>query len=267
MSAQDTATRLAAATETIAVCRLEGRRLEPLPAERRPNDLPEAYRVQTEVAARLTAAGRGAPAGWKIGCTTKVMQDYLQIPHPCVGRLYAGSVQASGATLKLADFLKPAVELEIAVRLGADLPPRAAPYSQDDCAAAVDACLASLEIVDDRYGPWAEVGTPTLVADDFFSWGCVHGPAVTDWRMIDLCAEEAVIFRDGTELGRGRGAAILEHPLNALTWLANSGATPKGLKAGDLITLGSVVQTVWAEAPCEIVARYSTLGEVAVGFV
>ena len=256
--------RVGAAAAAIAACRLAGQRLDPLPAARRPNDLAEAYLVQQQVAGRL-AATHGPTVGWKIGCTTKVMQDYLQIPHPCGGRLYERGVQPSGVTLSIADYRRPAVELEIAVRLGVDLARRAEPYSAAECAGAVASWHASLEIVDDRYGPWTEVGTPTLVADDFFSSGCVYGAAVAGGDA-DMTIEAATLARDGVEIGGGRGDAILDHPINALVWLANGGAAPDGLKAGELVTLGSVVKTVWIEAPCAIEARFSTLGEVAVRF-
>ena len=267
MAAEGQADRFDDAAERLAAHRTGLTKIGSLPDACRPRDLAEAYQVQARLAARLQVAGYGRPVGYKIGCTTAVMQDYLRVDHPCVGRLYDAGVVSSGADLDLTRYQKVAVELEIAVRLGADLPRRGPPYRNEEAAAAVAACMASLEIVDDRYVDWRSMDTPTLVADDFFSAGCVLGSAVTDWQAIDLGAEQAVIHRDGEELGRGRGDAILGHPLTALTWLANSDALPDGLKRGEVITLGSVVQTVWIDGPCAVSARYSTLGKIAVRFV
>ena len=48
----------------------------------RPTTEFDGYLVQEEVKNRLVAAGLGAPVGYKIGCTTPVMQDFLGIRNP-----------------------------------------------------------------------------------------------------------------------------------------------------------------------------------------
>jgi 2-keto-4-pentenoate hydratase len=53
--------------------------------------------IQDAVHERL-AADFGALVGYKIGCTSTVMQPYLDIPHPC-----RGGVFASGAWLNTGD--------------------------------------------------------------------------------------------------------------------------------------------------------------------
>ena len=69
-------------------------------------------------------------------------------------------------------------------------------------------------------------------------------PAVRAERyaMLDALASMQVVLADGSgaELGKGKGSDILEHPLNAVVWLA--GALAKeglAMKPGDLISLGS----------------------------
>ena len=86
----------------------------------------------------------------------------------------------SGIRLDPADFVHPGVECEIAVRLARSLAPGAVPLEAGDVAAAIEAYLPAIEIVDDRYVDWRTIGTPTLIADDFFSAGwywvrtCTH---------------------------------------------------------------------------------------------
>ena len=63
----------------------------------------------------------GALVGYKIGCTSAVMQQYLDIPHPCGGGVFAKGVHDSGVRLRAADFVRVGVECEIAVRLARDL--------------------------------------------------------------------------------------------------------------------------------------------------
>ena len=43
--------------------------------------LPEAHAVQARLHGLQEAAGLGARVGWKIGCTTPVMQSYMGIDH------------------------------------------------------------------------------------------------------------------------------------------------------------------------------------------
>ena len=38
-------------------------------------------------------------------------------------------------------------------------------------------------------------------------------------------------------VGRGTGADVLGHPLEALRWLANNPPTPEGLQAGEIVSV------------------------------
>ena len=130
------------------------------------------------------------------------MQRYLEIAHPCAGALYEHRTYSTPATVKYADHWRPGVECEIAVRLAQPLPAAAAPFDRDTVADAVDACMAAIEIVDDRYEDFRALDTPTLVADDFFSAGAVLGTPVTAWRGVDLAAAGGVMAINGAHVGR-----------------------------------------------------------------
>jgi 2-keto-4-pentenoate hydratase len=72
---------------------------------------------------------------------------------------------------------------------------------------------------------------------------------------------------DGQEVGRGVGADILEDPLVALLWLANSRAQrSQSLAAGEIVLLGSLVQTHWLEPGQAVVVENDPLGTVRVQF-
>ena len=255
------------AAEILASRRLGYALVGALPDDCRPLNEAEGYQVQDRLHARLSAGGLGPVVGYKIGCTTKVMQDYLGIDRPCAGRLFARRLFQGAGRFRLGDFVKVAAETEIAVRLGRDLPPADRPHGREIVAAAVASCMASIEIVDDRYDDFAGLGVPTLIADDFFNAATVVAPPVTAWQGIDLAAERGRLLVDGREIGAGRGADILGHPLEALAWLANA-LNDRGLalKSGDIVTLGSVVETYWLEGPCSVVVRFETLGEATAVF-
>src|SRR5258708_3593252 len=128
-----------------------------------PRDEAEGYEIQRAVH-DLLLPQFGAMVGYKIGCTSAVMQQYLDIPHPCSGGVFARGVHASGVSLHAGDFVRVGVECEIAVRLARDLDPSQAPFTADTVAEAIEAYLPAIEIVDDRYADWQSLGAPTLVA-------------------------------------------------------------------------------------------------------
>jgi 2-keto-4-pentenoate hydratase len=62
------------------------------------------------------------------------------------------------------------------------------------------------------------------------------------YAMLDALRDMNVVLVDGIgiELGRGKGSDILEHPLNAVVWLAQALAQEGlAMKPGELISLGS----------------------------
>ncbi len=234
--------------------------LDDLPAAIRPQSVAEAYAAQDLLRARL-APRLGAPFGWKIGCTSKVMQDYLGVDHPCLGTLFTGQIRRGGATLRAADYRRLGLECELAVRLGADLAPGG------NAAGAVAAVMCSVEIVEERFADFRACATETLIADDFFSMGCVLGAEAAPAALGDLRALEGRFAVNGEAGPLGRGEAILGDPLAALAWAAEARAGAGGLKAGAVITLGSVVRTIYPAAGDRIRAEFAGLAPVGIEVV
>ncbi len=254
------------ASTTFARARLERTRIDALPPRCRPPDLAGAYHIQAALADRL-AAPLGAVCGYKIGCTTPVMQAYLEIPHPCAGVLHAGQQHTGEAHLPHAAFVRPGVECEIAVRIGTTLAPADAPFDDAAIARAVEGCMAAIEIVDDRYVDYRALDTPTLVADDFFNAASVIGEARTDWRAPDIPALAGRMTINGTEVGRGTAADVMGHPFRALAWLASSLAERGiALEAGAIVLTGSVVETHWVGPGDHVRVAIEGLGEASVVF-
>src|ERR1700675_1407784 len=237
-----------AAAEAIAACRRNRTPLHPLAGDAAPQTEAEGYRIADAVHG-LLARDFGEMVGHKIGCTSAVMQQYLNIPHPCSGGVFANGVHPSGVALRARDFIRVGVECKIAVRLARDLMPLDAPFTADKVVQAIDAYLPAIEIVDDRYADWQTLGAPTLVADDFFAAGCVLGKPVARSAAPDLLQITGRAVINGIEAGQGTGADVLGHPHNALAWLANHLASDsKSLRAGEIVLTGSLVKTVGLKA-------------------
>jgi 2-keto-4-pentenoate hydratase len=255
-----------AIAEILAYVRLNRSPLAVPPPEATPHDEADGYRVQ-DALHNLLSPDFGTQVGYKIGCTSPVMQQYLGIAHPCAGGLHMSGVHATGASLRYADYVRVGVECEIAVRLAHDLAPFDEPFTADIVAPAIEAYFPAIEIVDDRYADWRSMSVPTLIADDFFAAGCVLGKGISRADAPDLLSVVGRAVINGTEVGRGTGADVLGHPHHALAWLANHlAASGKMLRAGDLVLTGSLVQTVWLSAGDDVLMELSGLGSVAVDF-
>ncbi|MGH8621224.1 MAG: 2-keto-4-pentenoate hydratase [Burkholderiales bacterium] len=76
-----------------------------------------------------------------------------------------------------------------------------------------------------------------------------------------LAAMHVVVTdRSGRELASGRGAAILEHPLNAVLWLAQDLEKSRiRLKPGDLLSLGSFAAPLSPRPGLAVTVRYEGL--------
>ncbi len=256
------------AAEALLQARLHRRPAGPLPAAIAPRSEAEGVAVQLALAGLFGAA---VPAGFKIGATAKRMQDYLGLSGPAGGFMVTQDLHASGATLEWSGLRGPGVECEIAVRLGHDLPP--GPCDAARAAAAVAEISAAIEVVENRYGPppagdLVALGTPTLIADQVYHRAAVLGAPAAGWREMDLAAIPGRISIDGEARANGTGADLLGHPMQALAWLAASpvAAAFGGLRAGQVIMLGSVTPPIWLDGPCEASVMFVGLPEVRVRF-
>ena len=237
------------------------------PDSSRPRSEAGAYEIQAALHELLTAAGRGEVVGRKIGCTTPTMQAYLKIPRPAAGGVFASTVQHLDGRFRHADFVRPGVECELAVRLSANLEAGDAPFERAEVAAAVGSVMAAIEVVDDRYSDWGRLGALTLIADDFFGAGCVLGAERQAWHELDLGRISASMTVNGARVGAGVGADILGDPLTALLWLANEMAGHgHSLPAGTFVLLGSLVQTHWVDPGDVVVVENDPLGRLTARF-
>ena len=258
--------KILAAAKTLATARRSRAPLAALAPDIAPKDEAEGYQVQRALHDLLLPKAGGV-VGYKIGCTSAVMQQYLGIPHPCAGGVFEKGVQDSGAKLAAGDYVRVGVECEIAVKLARELPLSEGPFTAEWMAEAIEAYHPAIEIVDDRYVKWETMGAPTLVADDFFAAGCVLGKAVARTKAPDLLTVKGRAIVNGKEAGQGTGADVLGHPHNALAWLANHlAADGKGLRAGEIVLTGSLVKTVWLNAGDSVKMELDGLGTVEATF-
>jgi 2-oxo-hept-3-ene-1,7-dioate hydratase len=229
----------------------------------------DAYAVQAALVKRKLDSGRRI-IGWKIGLTSKAMQDALKINIPDSGVLFDDMLFASGAHIPKGRFIQPRVEAEIAFVMKADL---AGPdCTREHVLAATDHVVASLEILDTRilrFDP-ATKATRTIVdtiADNAANAGLVlgttrHGPLDFDLRWVG-----AIVKRNGEVEETGLGAGVLDDPASGIAWLANRlSLYGDHLRAGDVVLSGSFIRPIEAVTGSRFEADFGAFGSVSVAF-
>ncbi|HJQ61093.1 MAG TPA: fumarylacetoacetate hydrolase family protein [Vineibacter sp.] len=244
----------------LADLRREGRQQSGLDPRLVPPDNDTAYRV-----AHLVEEELGwAVAGWKIAAMKAEMQQALRTNAPIYGRVYAPNIRPSPVTVEHARQCSPIPEVEYQALLGADLPPRAKPYSVEEVAAAVASLHPGLELAecrfvhDDRFPP-----LPAILADGAGSGTICHGPPIADWRTADIAGQEVVLSCNGTARRRGTAAVALDHPMAPLAWLANElSRTGIGLKTGQMVSTGTLTGMLRPKAGETYLADFGPFGKV-----
>ncbi len=240
----------------------EQTRLDALPPHLRPATRAEGYRVQAFIEAHTAQP----LFGWKIAATSEAGQKHINVDGPLAGRLLAERVIADGGVCPLGNNLMRVAEMEFAFRMAADLPPRAAPYEQDEVMGCVDTLHPAIELPDSRFHDFTKVGLAQLVADNACAHRFVLGPAAPEgWRAVDLAAHPVRAFVNEGIAGEGSGSVVLGDPRIALTWLVNElsrhGMT---LKTGAVVTTGTCVKPVEIRAGDRVQGDFGVLGQVRV---
>lgn len=213
-------------------------------------------RIQRGMAAQLElrqarlAAGE-KPLGWKVGFGAPAAMERLQIDAPLIGFLTDKVRLPSQATVSVADWVKTAVEPEIAVYLGKDLP---ADSDRETARAAISAIGPAIELVDLSFAP---DDVEAILSGNVYNRHVILGRADDSRAGCVLDGVVGRVYRNGQEAAEtsdpqaatGELVGIVQHVANSLAALG------PGLRAGELIITGSIVPLIWIEEQEEV--RYT----------
>jgi 2-keto-4-pentenoate hydratase len=257
---EDNAARHAA--ETLLAAHKANTRFKPFEPQRGPATIADAYDIQRHFV-RLLRPEHGDTIGYKVGLTSKPMQQFCGTDHPIAGVVLASRKHASGATARRADFGRLGLEFEIAVRFKSDPPGRPTPYTIEMIKPHVGGVCAAIELVDDRDADYAGLDVRALVADNSWNGGIVVSEFAASWS--ELTDVRGTATKNGQPIGEGYGRDILGHPFNSVAWLANHLAEQgEGLKAGQIVMTGSVMKTVFPMEDAAYGFSLEGIGNVAV---
>ncbi len=242
----------------------ECRTIAPLTTSDPDITIDDAYRISLDLLERRQRDGERL-IGKKIGVTSRVVMDMLDVRQPDFGFLTDAMEVAEGMTVELKGHLiQPRAEGEIAFRLKKDLKgPGVDATAVIDATASIHPCF---EIVDSRIADW-KIRIQDTVADNASCGVFVIGTAMAPPQGFDFESCGVVVWKNDEIISTGAGAAALGSPLNAVAWLANTlGAYGITLSAGDVILSGSLVPLEPARPGDRFRMRIAGLGEVGISF-
>lgn len=183
-----------------------------------------------------TAAG-ATVLGWKAGLGAPTLRTSLGLSAPLIGFLFDTSRVRPGTTVDVAAWTAPRAEAEVAVRIGVDVPGHA---SASEALAAVDALGPAIELVDLAPPPRDPV---EVLAGNIYHRVWLTGPFVaTDGAMTLHDRRMSVTTTHGDPVVVGTLEALTGATGDVLTEVARmAGRIGRGLRAGDVVMLGSVV--------------------------
>lgn len=230
--------------------------------ERTPELTPaEAYRIQAALADRAVARGDRI-VGYKAALTSQAMQAQAGVGEPLLGTLLGSRVFAEDAAVSLATFLRPTLEPEVAVLLGADL--RGPGVTPLDVLGAVSGYLPAVELGDYRTGDNARSLQQTLVCNTF-NGGIVLGGPLTAPHGLDLRTEGMVLHRNGAVQGSATAVEVLGDPLRSVAFMADKLAEQgKALRAGMVLMTGSIVKSIALVPGDTVRVDFTRLGSITV---
>lgn len=223
----------------------------------------DAYGIQQEYA-RLLAGDDGKTVGYKLGLTSKPMQEMMGVDQPDYGPVLSNMVYDDGATVDLSRYIQPRVEAEIALVL--DAPLQGPGVTTTEVAQAIAGALPALEMVDSRIKDW-KIRLVDTIADLASSAAIMLGPRMVPVDGWDprLCG--MVVARNSVTVDTGAGAAALGNPLSAVAWLANTLAPfDVTLEPGWFVMTGALHRAFPVEPGDVVRAEFDRLGSVSVSF-
>jgi 2-oxo-hept-3-ene-1,7-dioate hydratase len=231
--------------------------------------LDDAYAVQAALVARKRAQGAKV-IGWKIGLTSRAMQQALNITTPDSGVLLDDMLFADGATIPKGRFIQPRVEAEIAFVMKSGL--SGPDVTRADVLAATDHVTPSLEILDTRVlrvdpaSGKARIIVDTI-SDNAANAGIVLGPQRHAVDAFDLRWVGAIVTRDGVVEETGLGAGVLNDPVTGILWLVHRLAQyGQGTLPGEVLLSGSFIRPVEASTGSRFRADFGSFGCVTLNF-
>jgi 2-keto-4-pentenoate hydratase len=224
----------------------------------------DGYAIAQQLTGMLVSDG-DTVIGYKVGLTSKPMQQMIGVDSPDHGPVLGSTVYASGDAVSLSHFIQPKIEAEIAFVLGSAL--RGPGVTVLEARRAIAGMVGAMEIVDSRFADW-RIRLADTVADLASNGAVAISSRVVSLDGVDPRLIGMVLTRQGDLVDTGAGAAALGDPVRVVAWLANTlGEMGAKLEAGHLVMTGALHAAVPMRAGDVFRAEFDRLGPLTVRVV
>jgi 2-oxo-hept-3-ene-1,7-dioate hydratase len=229
----------------------------------------DAYEVQTAWL-RLKLAEGQKIRGRKVGLTSRAMRDAVGIDDSDLGTLFDDTFYANGAVIPFTNFIEPKIEVELAFILKEPLSGPNVDFLQ--VLRATESVVPAMEILDariHRIDPDTKRQRTVIdtISDNAANAGFLIGGRPFKPDVVDLRWVSAFCLRNGEVIETGSGAGVLNHPANAIAWLANAlHERGEQLEAGQIHLSGAFMRPVTVSKGDTIHADFGPFGSVSCHF-
>jgi 2-keto-4-pentenoate hydratase len=211
--------------------------------------------------------------GYKAGLTSRAAQERMGVTSPVRGVLLEKMLLKDGAEVPAHFGARPVYEADLLVVVKDAAIQRAKTHL--DALRSISMVVPFIELPDLVVAEGEKLSAPLIVSLNVGARLGVEGRGIPAQATPEFAAALAnmrvvVSGQNGAEIASARGAAILDHPLNAVLWLAQElDRSGVKLKPGDLLSLGSFTAPMTPRPGLAVKVRYEGLPgnpEVSVRF-
>jgi 2-keto-4-pentenoate hydratase len=223
----------------------------------------EAAKVQERYTA-LIAKDLGSVVGYKAGLTNPAVQKRFNYDKPLRGTLYEKMIHQTGARVPAAYGARPVFEADMMAVVG-DAAKLMAAKTPLEALGALKEIRTFIELPDLVFDPQVKLDGSILLAVNVVARLGVLGDPIPLPATAESVAKLAemkveVVDQTGAVLGGGKGSDVLDNPLNAVLWIAESlRGEGKAVKNGDLLSLGSFSALLPPKPGMTFTVRYTGL--------
>lgn len=222
-------------------------------------DIDTAHAIQNETLRRREARGEKL-IGVKLGLTSRAKQRRMNVDSPLVAWLTDAMILPAGEPVPQEMLIHPRVEPEIVFVMKSRLAGPGVTAAQ--ALTAVEAVYAGAEVIDSRYRDFRFTLTD-VIADNASSGAFILGPVARDPYDIDLALEAVLVEVDGKVVDSATGAAVQNHPAEALALAANDlGRRGKAIEPGQIVLTGGMTDALPAGPGSCTAFHFTTLGSI-----
>jgi 2-keto-4-pentenoate hydratase len=201
--------------------------------------------------------------GYKAGLTSRALQERFGVASPVRGVLLEKMLLTDGADVQFDFGARPMFEADLIVVVKDAAIHKAKTHLE--VLRALSMVVPFIELPDLLVAEGEKLSAPLLVSLNAGARLGVVGKGIpvqaTPAFAAALASMRVVVTdRGGNELASGTGTAILDHPLNAVLWLAQDLEKSRiRLKAGDVLSLGSFTTPLAPRPGLTVTVRYEGL--------